>query len=208
MGQGCNRLPALRVKQRESRERCENSNILECASTPTEGLESTPAQRLTSRRTRTLLPTRDSHSAPEVQGRNVSDAINQKKKAEIPTTLRHTLNAPERVKCTLDMQTVQIKLPGRNTWSLGVCGRVLGQRSYIVEVAGHTYRRNRRQLRSTNELVPLADDQTEVIRSPERQSPNRPVNDNQFVRLHPVCVACVGWSSSRCVGNDENVSSR
>ena len=53
-------------------------------------------------------------------------------------------------------------LPGRNTWSMGVCRRELGQRSYIVDVAGHTYRRNRRQLRSTNELVPIADDQTPV----------------------------------------------
>ena len=59
-----------------------------------------------------------------------------------------------------------MKLPGRNTWSLGVCRRVLGQRSYIVEVAGHNYRRNRRQLRSTNEMVPIADDQT-----PDDQTP-------------------------------------
>ena len=31
-----------------------------------------------------------------------------------------------------------------------------------MEVAGHTYRRNRQQLRSTNEMVPIADDQTPV----------------------------------------------
>ena len=54
-----------------------------------------------------------------------------------------------------------MKLPGRNTWILGGCRRVLGQRSYFVEVADHTYRRNR-QLRSTNELVTFADDQTLV----------------------------------------------
>ena len=48
--------------------------ILEWRNTPTEGLESSPAQRrLMSRRTRTMLPTRNSLLAPEVQGRNVSD---------------------------------------------------------------------------------------------------------------------------------------
>ena len=49
--------------------------ILEWHNTPTEGLESSPAQRLMSRLTRTLLLTRNSLLAPEVQGRNVSDAI-------------------------------------------------------------------------------------------------------------------------------------
>ena len=48
-----------------------------------------------------------------------------------------------------------MKLPGRKTWSLGVCKISLGQQSYNVEVYGQTSRKNRRQLRVTSEMAPL-----------------------------------------------------
>ena len=53
-----------------------------------------------------------------------------------------------------------------------MCRRVLGQRSYIVEVAGHTCRRNRRQLRSTNEDE-TPDGGSSVIRAPISQQTGR-----------------------------------
>ena len=47
---------------------------------------------------------------------------------------------------------IRMRLPGDRRWSRGQCRRVLGQRSYEVEVNGSRYRRNRRQLRSAAEL--------------------------------------------------------
>lgn len=41
-------------------------SMLDHRNTPTQGLNTSPAQRLLSRRTRTLLPTRDSLLQPEV----------------------------------------------------------------------------------------------------------------------------------------------
>ena len=88
-------------------------------------------------------------------------------------------------------QAVRMKLPGSNTWSLGLCRRVLGQRSYnIMEVAGHIYRRNRRQLRSTNELVPIADDQKpaggdSVTRAPISQQTGKRQPDVVDIPMSP-----------------------
>ena len=62
-----------------------------------------------------------------------------------------------------------MKLPGRKTWGLEVCKSSMGQRSYNVEVAGQTYRRNRRELRETSEMAPLrtVDDLTPDEGEPE-----------------------------------------
>ena len=48
---------------------------------------------------------------------------------------------------------VRLKLPG-NYWSKGVCKNQTAPRSYVIECNGHTYRRNRKDLRSTSELKP------------------------------------------------------
>ena len=41
-------------------------SLLDFRNTPTQGMNTSPAQRLMSRRTTTLLPTKESHLAPEV----------------------------------------------------------------------------------------------------------------------------------------------
>ena len=46
---------------------------------------------------------------------------------------------------------IRMRLPGEKSWSSGHCRRILGNRSYEVEVNGGRYRRNRRQLRSIAE---------------------------------------------------------
>ena len=48
-------------------------------------------------------------------------------------------------------KTVRMKLPGRNTWNSGTCTDQVGPRSYEVKVGNGIYRRNRRQLVSTDE---------------------------------------------------------
>ena len=46
-----------------------------------------------------------------------------------------------------------MRLPGERNWSMGRCLSILSNRSYEVEDNGSRYRRNRRQLHSTSELL-------------------------------------------------------
>ena len=52
-------------------------------------------------------------------------------------------------------QAIRMKLPNATKWTLGMCTRILGNRSYEVEVSGRKYRRNRRQLRASQERPPI-----------------------------------------------------
>ena len=45
-------------------------------------------------------------------------------------------------------QSVRMKLPGDDKWSLGTCKQEVGPRSYLVECGGKIYRRNRQHLRT------------------------------------------------------------
>ncbi|KAK2184104.1 hypothetical protein NP493_283g06029 [Ridgeia piscesae] len=56
-------------------------------------------------------------------------------------------------------------LPGQNTWTLGECTKKLSNRSYVVLVQGHTYRRNRRHLRLVYENLPLPDSEPREMRA-------------------------------------------
>ena len=61
-------------------------------------------------------------------------------------------------------ETVRMKLPGRDTWSPGTCTSTeLADRSYLVKVDDTEYRRNRRHIQKSNELLApkLLDDVTE-----------------------------------------------
>ena len=68
-------------------------------------------------------------------------------------------------------QTVQMRLPGRDTWTTGTCTKKAGPRSYEVQMGGSMYRRNRRQLIQVDkdlrsEEPNLLTDETEVHRPP------------------------------------------
>ena len=57
-----------------------------------------------------------------------------------------------------------MKLPGRDTWSPGTCTSTeLADRSYLVKVGDTEYRRNRKHIQKSNELLApkLLDDVTE-----------------------------------------------
>ena len=47
--------------------------------------------------------------------------------------------------------SIRMRLPGEHEWSLGLVIGDEGNRSYLVEVNGKRYRRNRRWLRATPE---------------------------------------------------------
>ena len=86
-------------------------------------------------------------------------------------------------------ETVRMKLPERDTWSPGTCTSTeLADRSYLVKVGDTEYRRNRRHIQKSNELLApkLLDDVTEPrqrqrtlsrILSPMNVTPNPESND-------------------------------
>ncbi|KAK2192446.1 hypothetical protein NP493_31g04003 [Ridgeia piscesae] len=58
-----------------------------------------------------------------------------------------------------------MKLPGQDTWTLGECTKKHSNRSYVVLVQGHTYRRNRRDLHLVYENLPLPDSEPWEMRA-------------------------------------------
>ena len=117
--------------------------LLDWRNTPTEGMQTSPAQRLIGRRCKTLLPIagqllQPRHSteqdAQDVLGRKERQAFFYNKKTKPLEPI-----APG--------ETIRLRLPGQQTWSAGTCLRTSGPRSYKVEVV---YRRNRRQLIRTS----------------------------------------------------------
>ena len=49
---------------------------------------------------------------------------------------------------------VRMRLPGQKTWSAGTCLESAGPRSYEIQVGERQYRRNRRHLIPTPEVLP------------------------------------------------------
>ena len=121
--------------------------LLDYYNTPTEGMESSPAQRLYSRRTKTLLPTSSRLLRPEIQ-QNVHKRILQKK-----MKYQHYYNtATKELDPLLSGELVRIQ--DRN-WQRGTVAKQCDIRSYEVRTEdGGRYRRNRRFLRRTNEQPP------------------------------------------------------
>ena len=115
--------------------------ILDWRNTPTEGLDTSPAQRLMSRRTRTRLPTTSILLSPEVP--DVHGRIRRAKERQGFYYNRHAKNLPQ----IKPGQNVRMQLPNEVRWSVGICRKRLDNRSYLVEVNGRVYRRNRRHLR-------------------------------------------------------------
>ena len=113
--------------------------LLDWRNTPTEGLGTSPVQRLMGRRTRTFLPT---HETLLRQPSHLDTAIKlAERKAKQAQQYNKKFRPLGALKCG---QAIRMRLPGREEWSLGTCTRALGNR----------YRRNRRQLRLTPETAP------------------------------------------------------
>ena len=125
--------------------------LLDWRNTPTEGIGTSPAQRLFGRRTRTLIPTKSSNYMHE----HIQD--NECKRKLTESKARQAKYYNSQTKPLQDLQpgqTIRMKLPGKETWTKGICVKKVNKRSYDVEVEGKKYRRNRRHLLKTNELPP------------------------------------------------------
>lgn len=119
--------------------------ILEWRNTPSQGMQSSPAQRLLSRRTRTLIPVAPKLLYPRVE-KDVPEKINEKKQKY----KRHYDRTSKPLPPLSYGQNIRVQLnPERRAepWRPGTITASLGSRSYIVDVNGHQFRRNRRDIR-------------------------------------------------------------
>ena len=119
--------------------------ILHWRNTPTENMDSSPAQRLMSRRLKTSIPVTNRLLEPAVvQG--VTEKLRHKRQLAKSFYDRSARVLPE-----LEVgETVRMKpLPGDRTrvWRAGTCLGKVAPRSYLVDIEGSIYRRNRVDLR-------------------------------------------------------------
>ncbi|MGH0142006.1 UNVERIFIED_CONTAM: hypothetical protein FKN15_074960 [Acipenser sinensis] len=123
--------------------------ILNWRNTPTEGMKSSPIQRLMSRRTRTLLPTAQQLLKPKV----VEDVTERKEIRQQKTKHYYNRQAKDMPELQ-EGQTIRALLTPNsksNKWEPGICTKQISPRSYEVKVNGHTYRRNRKDIKPVNE---------------------------------------------------------
>ena len=160
--------------------------ILEWRNAITPGMTSSPAQRLMSRRTRSLLPCKDTEYYPEVQ-QAVPEQVIRKRKVSAKYYDRTAKQLP-----ALHIgQPVRAKTHPHNThssWHSAIVTEKVAPRSYIVDVNGRQYRRNRVHLRDSleppREVEPVLsdDDLTSEHNSPTReQEPGSRLDTNTAV---------------------------
>lgn len=121
--------------------------LLDWRNTPTEGLQSSPAQRLLGRRTRTLLPLSDKLlkplSVPQVTEQLKARKRRQKKYYDRGTKELRGLNAGEPVYVLLNKE--------HSTWTPATIIQQVGIRSYeLLTDDGKRFRRNRNHIRVRN----------------------------------------------------------
>jgi hypothetical protein len=146
--------------------------LLDFMNTPMQGMDASPVQRLMDRRTKTLLPTKESLLVPEIQ-----DSKEQGRKiVRLKERQKHYYNQGAKDPKPLNVkEPVRISPPEGITktkeWRKGTMTKVLSNRSYEVKSDGQYLRRNRRYLRPNyhQEPVELDDIYTE---NEETQQPD------------------------------------
>jgi hypothetical protein len=163
--------------------------LLDFRNTPTQGMDSSPAQRLMSRRTKTLLPTSGNLLKPRVPAQ-----VSQQIKANKDRMAKYYNRVAKDLPPLSIGDTVRIQ-PSRShdhEWTKGtVTSTNAGIRSYDVITDNNTVlRRNRKHLRKSNETECAhgsndPDDNSVTARSDniEQQSV---VQENSFSRTPPV----------------------
>ena len=118
--------------------------------TPSQG--SSPVQRLMSRRTRSFLPCKASMYQPEVQCAVPAQVV---RKRQVAKSYHDTSAKP--LPPLVIGQPIRVKAhpqQAHSNWKPGVIVDSVAPRSYIVEVDGRKYRRNRVHLRDTVQSSP------------------------------------------------------
>lgn len=128
--------------------------LLDHRNTPTQGMSSSPAQRLMNRRTKTLLPATENLLRPQVPDQEEQQRLLRKRQL----TQAHYYNRTAQDLPKLEIGDVVRMKPISNydrVWRKATVAQKVHDRSYVVETPeGGTYRRNRYHLRKTGESAP------------------------------------------------------
>ncbi len=134
--------------------------ILHWRNTPTEYMDSSPAQRLMSRRLKTSLPVTSKLLEPYV-ATGVVERLRYRKQLAKSCYDNSAHDLPE-----LNIgERIRMKpLPGENPalWRVGTCLQKVAPRSYLVNVGGSLHRRNRVHLRVAESSSSQAVDRNEL----------------------------------------------
>lgn len=157
--------------------------ILDWRNTPTEGLQTSPTQRLMGRRTRTLIPVHTSLLEPAGGSKHIHESLKQAKIKQAKYYNRKSKPLPE----LKPDRIIRMRRPGEKVWSKGKVICQAGIRSYKVEVNGRQYRRNRRQLRAEPEQPEQPDpDYSTDAEQPPNNGQERPVQPPDATDSRPM----------------------
>ena len=160
--------------------------LLAHRNTPTQGVGTSPAQRLMNRRTRTSLPTTSTLLEPR-------SGCNSEREKLIDGQRRQALYYNRNAKDLTPLNegdTVRMKpfRLGEKEWKKAIVTKRLDERSYEVDTGTTSYRRNRAHLRKTNELAPsghleefsnpIAEQQTEPTKETHQAQRDKPQNQH------------------------------
>ena len=139
-------------------------SFLDYRNTPTEGMDSSPVQRLMSKRTKTTLPVAQHLLEPEIQS-DIERKLTKKRRRAKKYFDRGSKELPE-LEIGQPIRLTPSPKDTSKTWRRGVCIKKVAPRSYLVEVGGTIYRRNRKFLRSAKDCV-----SEPVLANPAAQAP-------------------------------------
>ena len=128
--------------------------FLELRNTPSQGVESSPAQRLLGRRTRAFVPTTSNLLRP--RGSEIMTKEKQRMERNQMKQAFHYNKTAKDLPILHEGDTVRIQpfQLGEKKWGKAIVNKRLDERSYEVETNSGTYRRNRVHLRKSNEKPP------------------------------------------------------
>ena len=146
--------------------------LLDQRNTPTESLESSPAQRLMSRRTRTLLPTASNLLYPKIP-ENVNAKLKLKRQKAKWYHDRTSRTLPE---LQVGQEIRVAPLQRNQSWKTGTCIKKLSDRSYIVKTSSdnQVFRQNREFLKPaaqpTEQAKPIESSDSQLSKSVNQPS--------------------------------------
>lgn len=146
--------------------------LLDQRNTPTQGVGSSPAQRLMSRRTRPLLPIAANLLYPKVE-EGVTKMLKLKTQKAKSYHDGSSIVLPE-----LEIgQEVRVAGQRNKTWEAGRCVENLSDRSYMVEVNGAIIRRNREALKPKRDIGPHNEGETKTPPGTDKPKQKEPVSE-------------------------------
>ena len=156
--------------------------LLDHRNTITQGMTTSPAQRLMNRRTKTLLPVTENLLQPQVPDQEEQHRRLRKRQQ----TQAHYYNRTARDLPKLELGDVVRMKPIKNharTWRKATVTQQVDDRSYVVETPdGASYRRNRFHLRKSGEPAPPTP--VEPVAMAPESATEEPPPQNESTTLH------------------------